>query len=307
MFDWSFQLGSCAMKAFPFYLYSFQIFSTMESRPADFMLWMGDHVYMLKPWQWNSKDAMINAYANQRSQLKLESFMKSRPQYAIWDDHDYGPNNAGAEFFNKKTARLVFKEMWTNQLQANDSEGIYFSFKHKEAEFFMLDVRYFKIADSQLLGDKQMNWLLKELKKSDAKFKFIVSGVQVLCDGGYENFRKYPVEFSQLMNFISENKIEGILFTSGDVHYTEASCVERTNEYPLYDFTMSPLTSFPINYLSTNYNRIEGTKFNTYNFGEISFSGEESNRCCDIKSLNIRGETLWSFRIFENDLKYKIP
>ncbi len=58
MFDWTFQLGSCAMKAFPFYLYSFQIFNTMESRPADFMIWMGDHVYMLKPWQWNSRDNM---------------------------------------------------------------------------------------------------------------------------------------------------------------------------------------------------------------------------------------------------------
>ena len=199
---------------------------------------------------------------------------------------------------------MVFKEMWPNQPQADEKEGIYFNFKHKEAEFFMLDGRYFKVPDSQLLGEKQMQWLLEKLKTSDAKFKFIVSGVQVLCDGGYENFRKYPAEFEQLMTFLSENKIEGVIFTSGDVHYTEASCVERKNEYPLYDFTLSPLTSFPINYLSHNNNRIEGTKFNNYNFGEISFSGDESNRCCDIKAFNIRGEVQWSFRVFENDLKY---
>ncbi len=304
MFDWTFQLGSCAMKAFPFYLYSFQIFNTMESRPADFMIWMGDHVYMLKPWQWNSREAMVKAYAKQRGNQKLDSFMKSRPQYAIWDDHDYGPNNAGAEFFNKDTALSVFKEMWPNQPQADSHAGVYFTFKHKEAQFFMLDVRYFKVPDSQLLGEKQLQWLLDELKKSDAKFKFIVSGVQVLCDGGYENFRKYPKEFNQLMTYLSEQKIEGVMFTSGDVHYTEASCVNRKDEYPLYDFTLSPLTSFPINYLSHNYNRMEGTKFNAHNFGEITFSGEESNRCCDIKALNIKGETLWSFRVFENDLKY---
>jgi len=305
MFDWTFQLGSCALKAFPFYLYSFQIFGTMESRPADFMLWMGDHVYMLKPWQWNSKEAMTKAYLNQRSQPRLDSFLKSRPQYAIWDDHDYGPNNAGAEFFNKDTARIVFKQMWPQQPQAHEKEGIYFTFKHNEAQFFMLDVRYFKIPDSQLLGEYQLQWLLDELQKSDAKFKFIVSGIQVLCDGGFENFRKYPNEFNHLMTFLSEKKIEGVIFTSGDVHYTEASCVQREHDYPLYDFTLSPLTSFPINFFGQNKNRIEGTKFDTYNFGEISFSGEESNRCCDIKALNIRGETLWSFRLFENDLKYK--
>jgi len=271
------------------------------------MLWMGDHVYMLNPWQWNSKEAMIRAYQNQRSQTRLASFMRSRPQYAIWDDHDYGPNNAGAEFYNKDTARAVFKDMWPLQPQANPNEGIYFSFTHNEAQFFMLDVRYFKIVDSQLFGKIQMDWLCQELKESKAKFKFIVSGVQILCDGGFENFRKYPAEFSQLMHFISENKIEGIVFNSGDVHYTEASCVERKGEYPLYDFTLSPLTSFPINYAGHNKNRIEGTKFNSLNFGEISFSGEENNRCCDIQSLNIKGEVLWSYRLFENDLKYKNP
>lgn len=304
MLPWTFQLGSCAMKAFPFYLYSFQIFSTMESRPADFMIWMGDHVYMLKPWQWRSQESMTIAYQNQRKHPKLDSFMKSRPQYAIWDDHDYGPNNAGAEFFNKDTALAVFKDMWPQQPQANDKEGIYFTFSHKEAQFFMLDVRYFKIRDTQLLGDTQMQWLLSELKKSTAKFKFIVSGVQVLCDGGYENMRKYHREYNQLLQFLSDNKIEGVLFASGDVHYTEATCVERENEYTLYDFTFSPLTSFPINYAGQNKNRMEGTKFNRYNFGEILFSGEEHNRCCDIKALSLKGETLWSFRVFEKDLSY---
>jgi len=304
MSDWSFHIGSCAMKAFPFYLWSFQIFSTMQERPTDFMLWTGDHLYMLKPWQWKSEDAMKKAYKKQRNSARIKKYMASRPQYAIWDDHDYGPNNSGAEFEHKDMSLRVFREMWPNQPFAN-KEGVYFSFSHKDAQFFMTDGRYFKINDTQLLGKTQLDWLCEELKHSKASFKFVIMGVQVLCDGGYENFRKYPKEFEYLMHFISENKIEGVIFMSGDVHYSEVSKVERANEYPLYDFTYSPLTSFPINYFSENKNRIEETKRNVHNFGEVSFSGENGNRTCELKCLNKRGKLLWSFKINENDLKYK--
>lgn len=303
--DWSFQIGSCALKMFPLYLYSFQIFQTMQHRPADFMIWTGDHVYMLNPRQWSSKEAMRKAYLNQRKTSKLDSFMKSRPQYAIWDDHDYGPNNAGSEFVNKNMALEVFKEMWPNQPQANSEGGVYFSFTHKDAQFFMLDARYFKIPEKQVLGDTQLHWLCEELKKSKAPFKFIVSGVQVLCEGGFENLRKFPNEFNQILNCIDSHKIGGVIFLTGDVHYAEVSLEERANAYPLYDFTFSPLTSLPINYFVDNTKQIEGTKKNTYNFGELSFSGEIGNRLCNVKCLGLKGDTLWSFQLNENDLKYK--
>lgn len=304
MIDWTFHIGSCAMRAFPFYLWSFQIFNTMEQRPSDFMIWTGDHVYMLKPWQWDTKDAMRKAYTIQRNDTRLASYMKSRPQYAIWDDHDFGPNNSGAEFFNKDTAMSVFKEMWPNQNYASQ-QGIYHTFSHNEAQFFMTDGRYFKIPDSQLFGKQQLDWLCSELKNSKATFKFVCIGVQVLCDGGYENFRKYPKEFKYFMNFISENKIEGIVFMTGDMHYAEVSKVDRKDEYPLYDFTISPLTSFPINYFTENKNRVPNTKHNELNFGEVSFTGEQGNRTCEVKCLDKKGIEIWAFKLNENDLKYK--
>jgi alkaline phosphatase D len=304
MIDWTFHIGSCAMRAFPFYLWSFQIFNTMEQRPSDFMIWTGDHVYMLKPWQWKSKEAMIDAYNTQRESAPLKKYMASRPQYAIWDDHDFGPNNAGAEFFNKDTALEVFKEMWPNQIYANKL-GIYHTFSHHEAQFFMMDGRYFKIPDTQLLGKQQLDWLCNELKNSKATFKFVCLGIQALCDGGYENFRKYPSEFAYFMKFISENKIEGVIFMTGDMHYAEVTKVDRIGEYPLFDFTISPLTSFPINYFTENKYRVEDTKLNQYNFGEVTFSGVEGNRSCHVKCINKKGQELWAFKLNENELKYK--
>ena len=303
MDPWSFHIGSCALKAFPFYLWSFQIFSTMESRPSDFMIWTGDHVYMLKPWQWESEDAMRKAYMNQRNSVRLKKYMASRPQYAVWDDHDFGPNNAGSEFANKEMALRVFREMWPNQPYAAD-EGVYYTFKHKEAQIFMTDGRYFKKEGTQLLGDKQLKWLCEELKKSNASFKIVCMGIQAISDCEFENFRKYPNEYNYFMNFIQENKIEGLLFFSGDVHFAEVSRLDREGAYSLHDFTISPLTSFPINFFTTNNYRIDDSKHNVNNFGEVSFSGPEINRVCTVRCLSRNGQEIWSYSIPSDALKY---
>lgn len=303
MNPWAFHIGSCALKAFPFYLWSFNIFNTMADRPSDFMIWTGDHVYMLKPWQWRSEESMRTAYLHQRKTPQLRKYMASRPQLAIWDDHDYGPNNSGAEFKNKDTALKVFREMWPQQAAASD-KGVYFSFFHKEVQFFMLDGRYFKIPEKQLLGEEQFQWLCKELKASTAPFKIICIGVQVLSDAPYENFRSYPSEFDRFMKYIDENKIEGILFMSGDVHFAEVSKIERKNAYPLYDFTFSPLTSFATNIFAKNSHRLGDTKRDKNNFGEVSFSGDASNRKCTITCFGREGKKFWNYQIDANDLTY---
>lgn len=303
MEPWTFHIGSCAMKVWPFYLWTFSIFNTMNSRPSDFMIWTGDHIYMLKPWQWDSEIEMKKAYASHRNVKPLKNYLNSRPQYAIWDDHDYGPNNSGTEFEQKDTSLKVFKEMWPMQNQAAQ-KGIYFTFIHKEAQFFMLDGRYFKIPEETLLGDEQMMWLLEELKKSTSTFKFIVSGIQILADSDYENLRKYPKQYDQLMTFIEKEKIEGIIFLSGDVHYSEASKIERPNAYDLYDFTFSPLTSFPVNYLGKNTNEHNNSKRNKRNFGEISFSGEPGARVCKLACIGRTGRLLWQYEIPEAALRF---
>jgi len=36
-------------------------------------------------------------------------FMASMPQYAIWDDHDFGPNDAGKKLYLKDESRHLFE------------------------------------------------------------------------------------------------------------------------------------------------------------------------------------------------------
>lgn len=298
-----FQIGSCAFKMWPLYYFSFSIFGTMNDRPADFNIWLGDHLYMLKPWQWEKEENMIEAYQNQRKEKRLARFMDNRRQYAIWDDHDYGPNNSDSTFENKEMARNVYMKMWNQPSYGENNQGIYYSFQQSDAQFFMLDCRYFKLGEEKLLGRMQMEWLKKELLKSDRTFKFICFSIQVLCDGGYENFRKTPSEYKELMDFLSEHHIKGVVFFSGDVHYSEVSKMDRPNDYTLYDFTFSPLTSISGIY-KDNLNGIPETRVRKNNFGEISILEENGVKKCVFQCISRKGDLFWEKTISEKELGY---
>lgn len=55
--------------------------------------------------------------------------------------------------------------------------------------------------------------------------------------------RIIPEELNELLTAIEREKINGVLFLSGDRHHTELTKVSRAGTYPLYDLTSSPLTS----------------------------------------------------------------
>lgn len=171
----SFHIGSCAMDVPLIGWWRRRIFRTMKKRKSDFMLWMGDFVYLVFRYQYSHTENIYSKYVSQSKKKYLKGYMKSRPQYAIWDDHDYAYNNSGAEFKNKKYSLEAFRKFWNQPAEYASDEGIYYSFVKENAEFFMLDCRYFKINGETLLGDKQREWLEDKLINSTAKFKFICS------------------------------------------------------------------------------------------------------------------------------------
>lgn len=297
-----FEVGSCAMRMKPFDIQRFFIFKKMENEKAHFNLWLGDHVYMLLPQDYATKENMIAKYQWQRSEPRLKSFLASTPQYAVWDDHDYGPNNADSFFVNKKLSLEVFKQMWNNPSYGDGNEGVYFKMQHTDAAFFMLDGRTFYVKGKQLLGIKQMNWLKESLKNSNATFKFLCFNIQVICDGGYENFRKFKAEYDDFMAFLEKENINGIVFFSGDVHYAEISKLERKNTYPLFDFTFSAFTSFT-HKGKPNLNAIEGSRYPKNNYGLITITGKKGNRICHFECKSRDGKPVWEYNISEGMLR----
>ena len=138
-------------------------------------------------------------------------------------------------------------------------------------------------------------------------FKIICIGGQVINDAAlYENYATYPEERQKLLEAIDEEKIEGVIFMSGDRHHTEISKMERPDAYPLIDITCSPLTSGTHKPKDeNNSNQIKDKTYYERNFGIVQVKGSYKNRELKLSIFNAAGDKAWDYTIRAMDLKYK--
>ena len=324
--DFNFLTGSCAYTNEPFfdrpgtpYGKDSSIFETMSKEKSSFMLWLGDNWYTREA-DYFSDWGMWYRASHDRSVRVLQKFLKSMPHYAIWDDHDYGPNNADKSFVLKETSRKVFMNYWANPSYGEDNKGIYSKVSYNDCDFFLMDDRYFRSADDmepyilsqpnsekRMWGQVQMQWLKNSLIQSRAPFKFIVTGSQVLNTASiYDCMQRYPVEFSELMGFLTAEKVSGVIFLTGDRHHSEVIKHERPGEYTLFDITSSPLTSGPgkaTGKEKDNPQRVPGTLVEAQNYSRITISGKAGERRLILEYLGVKGEKLGEWSIGEKDLR----
>ena len=325
--DFSFLTGSCAYfnetvfdRPGKPYGGDPEIFKTMAGTPASFMLWLGDNWYY-REVDYFDKWGLYYRPSRDRSLPSLQKFWASMSQYAIWDDHDYGPNDSDKTYPFKEETRQVFMDYWANPSYGQQGKGIYTKFSFADADFFLLDDRWFRSNDGlrdsidgkpnptkKMWGDEQMEWLKNSLRGSNAPFKFIVNGSQVLNPlSPYDCVRHYPVEYQELLNFIKDEKITGILFISGDRHTSEITKIEREGIYPLYDITASPLTSGSHKFSG----REKQSPYRIYelaekqNFSKISITGLKGKRKLVCNFIGVNGEDYGSWSIMEEELKIK--
>ena len=292
----------------------FDIFKSIHKKRPDFMLWLGDNTY-LREVDWNSRTGFLHRYTHTRSLPELQPLLASTHHYAIWDDHDYGPNNADSGFWGKETASEIFKLFWGNpNYDVINQGGITGTFQWADLQFFLLDNRYFRTSNNnftekrEMLGKAQIDWLINALASSNAPFKFVAVGGQVLnSEAMYENYSIFPEEKQYFLDKIREAKIEGVIFLDGDRHHTALSRLqESTSVYPLYDLTCSSLTAGSNNNREKlNVYKLEETIVGQHNFGILNVSGPRKDRVLNIKIFDKNGKELWSKDIKATDLTYK--
>ncbi len=324
--DFNFLAGSCAYFNEPEfdrpgkpYGYDSTIFATMAREDAAFHIWMGDNWYTREA-DYTSAWGMNYRASRDRSLPILQPFMAKMPQYAIWDDHDFGPNDAGRNFLLRQESRDIFKQYSLQQAYGENGEGIYSSFGWSDVDFFLTDDRYFRSHDDMpdsingqpnsaktFFGARQMDWLKNALLYSRATFKVIVVGSQVLNPlNRFECFRHYPYEFNDLMQFLDSQRINGVIFFTGDRHHSEVIGIPRPGQYPLYDVTISPYTAGISKASGTETNnpfRMPNTLVETHNYGRISVSGPKGKREMKVEFIGLRGDKLGEWSVNEESLK----
>src|SRR5690606_25020428 len=163
---------------------------------------------------------------------------------AIWDDHDFGPNNSDRTFKWRELGLDLFKKYWPNPSAGTpDTPGVFHSFRIADVEFFMLDGRYHRDPNQDpnrktMLGEGQLTWLKERLTESQATFKVIVSGHTLTInrhDNG-EYWANFGNERDEFLDWLFSERISGVFFVSGDWHVGSLSRIEYSSEgYPLYE------------------------------------------------------------------------
>lgn len=323
--DFNFLTGSCAYFNEPEfdrpgkpYGGDSTIFESMAKEKSAFMLWLGDAWYT-REVDYFSEWGLWYRASHDRAMPIMKDFLKAMPQFGIWDDHDFGPNNFGTSYNLKEASRNVFNSYFCNPSSGENGQGIYTMTSWGDADIFMTDGRWWRSADEMkdsvdgkpnhekvMLGKQQMKWLKNALLYSNATFKIIAVGSQVLNPvSPYEVWHKFPAEYNELMDFLAENKINGVIFLTGDRHHSEIIKVNRPGTYPMYDITVSPLTSGTHKFggpEKDNPYRILGID-EKQNYSRFSFSGKKNERKLTVEFFGIKGEKLGEWVVNENELK----
>ena len=226
------------------------IFEAIAAAKPDGFFWVGDHVYIdsLAPM------AFEYEYQLQRSVPSAQAMLGSVPQWAIWDDHDYGLNNGDRTSPVRELGLATFKKYWANPAYGlPEAPGVFFRKRMAQVESFFLDGRTYRDPSDQpdgssktQLGTVQKAWLKQALRESDATFKLLISGGGWATNGGDkfdESWGAYRHERDELFDFIRDESIAGVVLLSGDVHRGELNLVPRRTKggYDLTELVSSPL------------------------------------------------------------------
>ena len=271
----NFCIGSCA--EFTSETQDSIFYIVPDSKP-DFFLWLGDNIYSNES-QWGDFKSMKLAYSARHSTTSMEYFFDQIPiQYAIWDDHDYGPNDSDSSFEGMLVSGRAFEKTWiSTPLNIEKYGDIRWKMRKGEAGFVCLDNRTHRgPKGTQVLGANQLKWLEETLREyEDMRVVFIAIGSQVLNSARvYENYSRFPEERNKLLDICSRTRSQ-VVFLTGDRHHGEINEKVYKN-IKFIEITSSPLTSsthLPSKKeLKRNLNLIDGAIVSTNHFNRISLN-----------------------------------
>lgn len=186
------------------------------------------------------------------------SVLSRMPVAYIYDDHDFAGNDADGTNPYKANSLKAYSMFFPHYKLDNQDNGIWQKFRFGDVEFFLLDLRTQRSANSNALdsngifnppaghsilngftinGEDQKTWLERSLKNSNAKWKVIVSTVifnprylDALKDekiskmfpkvqkGISDKWAGFPEDIDFLLNIIKNNDIRNVIMVSGDSH-----------------------------------------------------------------------------------------
>lgn len=256
----------------------------------DVFVFLGDNIY----GDSRVMDTLKAKYARLGAKKEFQQLANQTKVLTVWDDHDFGENDAGRHYPYKAESKEIFMDFWKVPADSDrrQHEGIYgMELLKKDGhtiQFILLDTRTFRdnlllrdttivqykndympnpSPDSTFLGEVQWRWLEQQFSVP-ADVRIITSSNQFSHSyNGWESWTNVPHEQQRMIDLIKATKANGVVFISGDVHWGEISKMNVADAYPIYDVTSSGITE-TWDVIEPNANRV-GTAIPQNNIGLI--------------------------------------
>lgn len=164
----------------------------------------------------------------------FEDVTASTSMVATWDDHEVG-NNWSVEDVPEAQLAAALQAFRETMPQTTGGEGSTLWRRlgfGQTLDVFVLDCRGER-ADGRYLSVAQMDWLKAGLASSDARFKVILNSVPItdlsaiFGQGGQDDrWDGFPEQRTEILQFIEDAAVDGVLWVAGDVHYPQVGSVD---------------------------------------------------------------------------------
>jgi hypothetical protein len=167
------------------------------------------------------------------------------PVAYVWDDHDYGTNNADAAAPSRDAARTAYRQAVPHhRLPAgSDSGAIYQAFSMGRVRFVLTDTRSERSGTS-MLGREQLAWLLDEIRTASRTHALVVwvnPDPWIAPDEpGRDDWGGYAEERQLIADTIAETGTDNLVMLSGDAHMVALD--DGTNS----DYSRAGGAGFPV-------------------------------------------------------------
>ncbi|MEZ5377050.1 MAG: alkaline phosphatase D family protein [Acidimicrobiales bacterium] len=154
---------------------------------------------------------------------------RQTPVAYMWDDHDYGGNDADGNSPSRQAAMAAYREHVPSYGLSGDESAIYQAFTVGRVRFILTDARSARNLQNDdnsdapsMLGPEQKTWLKQELIESSQTHELVVWLNPVpwiaAAEDGADHWGGYAVERREIADVIADNDIDNLLMISGDAH-----------------------------------------------------------------------------------------
>jgi len=209
-----------------------RIFSTLKDLQPLVFIHMGDFHY--ENIEQNDPSLFRQAFDRVLTSPRQGSFYRSTPIAYVWDDHDFGADDADGTSPSKAAALHTYQQ-YVPHYPTSRVEGkvqtIQQAFTIGRVRFLMLDVRSERSPEQEpdgpnktMLGKEQLEWLRGELQEAARHYPLVilvnnVPWITKNTPGSSDGWEPYHHERTIIADMIKEAKlVNRILMLSGDAH-----------------------------------------------------------------------------------------